>query len=635
MADDAGFAVAITIREHLLNDALRVAYAGSGFPRTLATAALGGLPGGPPDSNLDVFLGPPAVACHANNTLTITLEMWGQLTVTMNGVDEAAEIDGRLAVDITPAFGIVSITSPDGTKTNHLEMDPSGSTVSVSPATGWDFTVISQTGFTPDADGYLRSVAFVGRLQEAIRLAISAGLVSLPSIDVSFLGSIANAVDMKAESRIRQGVILIGLNVDSDPDNPIIGNIDALVDFAQDNGIAAVTSAQAVPVLLRDVQAKLVEGASKQGATLHVPVSIVPDSGRFLISGSASNSDGTANFSFSIIPTLFAFRPGKVFTYMPRPLHVNRRSWPALGFTAADVYVDVDPAGWVVVLTELLSNINPLIPQIVQSMIDSIASEFKAEVRNANLFTPIPRVQRLPPSGPGGASVRIELAQYEITPDGTYAGIKVTPEPLPGVLIGPVSIPADLRSSKLGYSVRMPLGVAADDPQLRIRWTVIDPGSGTVLQSDDGFAAGREAFAFAPDALLPGTSHLRVAVRVYRALGPSIIDFLNDGISLTITGPLAPGTFVRWRYEVKNMQVQFDGQANDWVYTGDLVVKRHSRLHRTDARHCSFFDAQSRYTGEVDVLDELPFPVEDIELNRYQLCDYCFFGGPAGLRAAL
>ena len=58
-------------------------------------------------------------------------------------------------------------------------------------------------------------------------------------------------------------------------------------------------------------------------------------------------------------------------------------------------------------------------------------------------------------------------------------------------------------------------------------------------------------------------------------------------------------------------------------------------LHRTDAKHCQFYDKQSRYGGQAQQLEQLPFPVRDIALNRYQLCDYCFFGGPDKLRAAL
>jgi hypothetical protein len=31
----------------------------------------------------------------------------------------------------------------------------------------------------------------------------------------------------------------------------------------------------------------------------------------------------------------------------------------------------------------------------------------------------------------------------------------------------------------------------------------------------------------------------------------------------------------------------------------------------------------------------LPFPVRMVDERRVMLCDYCFYGGPAGLRARL
>jgi hypothetical protein len=31
----------------------------------------------------------------------------------------------------------------------------------------------------------------------------------------------------------------------------------------------------------------------------------------------------------------------------------------------------------------------------------------------------------------------------------------------------------------------------------------------------------------------------------------------------------------------------------------------------------------------------LPFPVADLDAHRYELCDYCFYGGPAGLRSTI
>jgi hypothetical protein len=64
MSDDAGFAVALTLRQQLLQNSLLIAYANGAFPRTLNTATLPGglLPGGPPDVGLDVFLGPPTIS---------------------------------------------------------------------------------------------------------------------------------------------------------------------------------------------------------------------------------------------------------------------------------------------------------------------------------------------------------------------------------------------------------------------------------------------------------------------------------------------------------------------------------------------------------------------------------------------
>jgi len=641
MADDAGFAVALTIREQLLRDALLVAYGGGGFPHTLKTAGFGGLPGTPP-ANLDVFLAPPSVACHQNNTMTVTLELWGQLEVTLDGVDEAAEIHGRLAVDLVPAFiiAMVGVRQANGStkQVPFLQMDAARTTVTVSPVSGWDFSVIAAPGFSAEANTYLRSAAFVARLQQAVALAIGSGLVPMPATEADFLGKFASAVNPRADTRVRQGSILVGLNVDG-PDNPIVGDADRLRDFAQDNQLAAVVNRNAVPILLQDVQTALADGVAKNGATLDGPVTITADLGRFRVAGSASNSEGSASFSFSIVPTLFAYRSGKVFTYVRKPRRVNSRSWPALGFTASDIDVDVDSSWWVDVGAGLLEFFNPMvIPALIATLenkSEAIAGEIQAKAANA--FAPEARVRRVPAAGPGGATVRIELAQFNITTDGTYTGIKVTPEPLPGMLIGPVSIPADFRGAELSYSVRLPFGAGLDDPQLRIRWTVIDPLTGNVLANDDGPAQGREKipFPFIAESLLPGGSALLVTVRVYRALGATITELLNDAITLEISGPLAPGTFIRWNYQVANPQIYFDVLRQDWVYTDDAQVKRHSRLHRTDAKHCQFYDKQSRYGGQAQQLDQLPFPVRDIALNRYQLCDYCFFGGPDKLRAAL
>ena len=68
--------------------------------------------------------------------------------------------------------------------------------------------------------------------------------------------------------------------------------------------------------------------------------------------------------------------------------------------------------------------------------------------------------------------------------------------------------------------------------------------------------------------------------------------------------------------------------------TGDRVVERWSKFHRTD-KPCKSANHRSRFTYSDEVLDDLPFPIDDIDGNRYRLCDYCFFGGPASTIAKL
>ena len=101
---------------------------------------------------------------------------------------------------------------------------------------------------------------------------------------------------MTAATRARQGVVLIGLSVESSA-LTLIGNADLLVDFAGANDFAAFINAQAIPLLLQDVQAEIAQQVADHGATLQGPVVIGSGAGKFLISGKASRTGGTASFS--------------------------------------------------------------------------------------------------------------------------------------------------------------------------------------------------------------------------------------------------------------------------------------------------------------------------------------------------
>jgi hypothetical protein len=79
MAEHAGFAVAVTIREGLINNSLLTSYAKNTFPRTLSHD----LPGTTPPSAINMFLAPPVINC-LRNKMTIAVEMWGTVNRLAN-----------------------------------------------------------------------------------------------------------------------------------------------------------------------------------------------------------------------------------------------------------------------------------------------------------------------------------------------------------------------------------------------------------------------------------------------------------------------------------------------------------------------------------------------------------------------
>jgi hypothetical protein len=474
--------------------------------------------------------------------------------VDADGV-QSREVDAQLTLRIQPSFVV------DGSELD-LTFDHVDTQV---VATNWDFRVISGGDFPPPVDQYLRSMAFRSRLQAAIQLAISLRLVELPSIDISFLGDgILGAIkNMTARSRVTGGALLLGLDVDTvdvtDHAISTTGDPAQLVDFWRDNEIAAVTNAVAVPIFLERVQNQVREQVEQGGATLE-SLRLTAQAGRFHVEAHASNSVGSADLSFNISPILTATIPGARFVARPhcatadRTISVKPRVFRALGFKTTDIHVDVDPATWLAITSVLAGAINLIIPFILFGMASDAAKRFGADIAAAKTGAPVPRVQRLRPLQPQGPIVRVEIADFEISTLGVYVGLGIRLEPLPGALIGITSIPRNYRLQGLTYRVRLPLGVRLDDPKLRIRWTVIDH-AGTVLATDDGVAAGRDTFRLIPEAVGPGEPELGIGVRVYRAIGAQLTDFVNDNVTLKIRGPLPDRAYVRWYHNVNTLQV--------------------------------------------------------------------------------
>ncbi|MCB0553458.1 MAG: hypothetical protein KDD02_07890 [Phaeodactylibacter sp.] len=613
MPNHAGFAAAVTVREQTLKVAMLAAYANGSFPKMLVA----NLPGGPPTIATNLFLDQPEIHCEGStNLLVLALGTWGSLNVVLDEGEHIVQIVGELEVAISPAFRPGS----------SLQLDPVGANVVVRR---WTAAVISTD--TPDnVVSIVVGEQFKARLQQAIQFAILIGAINLPSIDVSFFGPLADKAT-SVSSRVRDGALLLGLNYGSQG-LTLVGNENALADFAFSNDVAGVVNPNATGLLLDELHTQLLTQVEQQDASLD-RFSVNPAAGHFLVSGAVSKTGGTVNFSFKLVPSMFHVRPGKYFQYLPKPRWVKSRIWPALEFKIEDVTTDVDRSWWVILLDILGVILTAGIATLyIEGILSSAAQSFSGKIKAAKTGAPTARIQRtIPPTG--GVGVRIGLERFDISTDETYIGISTQPASSPIILLGPKTVPSTYMGEALRYQVQLPSGVSEDDPALRIHWILEDRTNNLSLIDDDRLAAGQLRFDFLPSEHA-NTSDFGIVVRLYRRLGPNVTDLGTTSLNIHMRGPLPPAAYVRWRSEVRNPQIAIDEATETWTYQGEVRVRRWSKWHRTDAP-CRAVNATNRFRFDLETACRLPFLLIFLEKNRKHLCPYCFYGGPDGVNPDL
>jgi hypothetical protein len=621
MSDHAGFAAAITVREHVLRAALQSGYAngsdaGKKFTEDLSDSALRMEP--------DLFLGQPDIDCEGStNLLVATLPMWGTVKVRQSGVEHLVGMTGEMELTLTPDFR----TGPPGADPKTaVELDPSTTTIA---ARRWTATVTS-AGTPPAVAALITGIEFRERFVAKFRQGVLVGRIALPSIDASFLGGVVDQAN-EAFGRVRNGVLLIGLTYVDESHN-LVGDPDDLQDFAGSNDVAGAVHKGAADIMLNELRKKLVKGVEDAGASLD-RFSVRLRNGYFSVSGAVSKSSGTVNFSFRVVPSMFHTRPGAYFQYVHKPRRVHSRTWPALEFHIEGVDTDVDRAWWVILFGEVILGIVTvgMSTIYIEGMVQAASSAFGGRIESAKPGAPANRIRKtIPP--PGGVSVRVGLDQFEVTDNGVFIGISVRATPSPEVLFGPTTVPSNYASDGARYILRPPSGVSRNDPALRIRWILEDRNAGAVLVDSDGAAHGRLSFDFVPGSF--AASDFGVVARLYRQLGVAVTELGTQSVNVRMRASLPPGAYVRWRWQGSNPQLRVDEATDTWIYTGDIQVNRWSEWHRTD-QPCLAVNADARYRFDYQTADRLPFPLRLIEDHRKGLCPYCFYGGPAGVNPAL
>lgn len=621
MPDHAGFAGAVTIRENVLNIALLSAYANGSFPTVLA----GSIPGGPPSVTANLFLGQPGINCEgATNLLVLTMPARGELKVTRDEVEHAVQIAADLVVTFRPVF---SMTNPsDDEELPQVKLSPGGDEINVR---SWSASVLT-TETPAEIVSYLTGNDFKTRLENALRAAIAFQQFNLPTIDVSFFSELTKKVS-SVEARVRNGVLLLGMNTAGE--GPIVGNLNELIDFAGSHDVAGIVNPAATEHMLDELYTKMNDQITAAGASLH-GFEAIPRAGYFQVSGAASKSSGTVNFSFRFIPDMFYTRPGKYFQYLSKPRRVYSRTWAALKFRIEGVDTDVDRPWWVILFGEVILGIltGGAAIAFIELLYFAAAQNFSGKVKRANTGPAAARIRRT--IGPqGGVDVRIALDEFNVTVDGTYTGVSIQETSKNMALLGPKKIPVNFSDEPLRYIVRLPSGVLAADPALRIQWILENRDNNVVLTELDGKADVRLRFQFTPSSF-SGVINFGIRARLYRRLGNNETELGTTSLRLQIREALPPGTYVRWLSEVKNPQMKVSEATDEWTYQGEVQVRRWSEWHRTDSP-CLAVNAQNRYRYNLETVDKLPFPLRLLENHRKGLCPYCFYGGPAGVNPEL
>ena len=618
MPNHAGYAAAVTIRQQLFDDALLNAWhsgqiAHSFFKSAQHTPS--------PSVTANFFIGPPHVRFVSYDRVDgiLRLNGWGTISVRTNPFPfpvETRTIQWQADLLITPTAASVGTIVLLSTKKDQYRV------------IGWQFDVLSGTPFSAAADTFLHGDVFKSDLQTWLRDAI--GSLSFPIIDFSYLGPFGGVSFTTIDVQCVDQALMLGFNID----NGVFatnGDRSALADFAGSNDVAVAVNPDAIKPMMPNAEQMVQDQIDQYGATLEF-LDITCEEGRFRVHGRASMTGGAANFSLAAVPRMTFSRPGAFIPMSKKTMVVKARSWLAISFVPADPHVDIDRSDWVIVV-EAIGGVVTLgfLPFAVESFISQIVRNITGGISSADLNTDgvTPRVRRF-----GDPPTRFKIEQFEIHTSGIFIGISSRFEKPDAKLSGIKSIPRNFVGRQVRYEVQLPFDALEGDPFLRVRWDVVDLGSGTVLLNDDGPARNRLRLEFSPGGIGPQVDRFAVVCRVYRVLGPFTNELLNETIRLDVLAGLDDGAFVRWRYYVKNPQIKYDGRAEQWLYTGDSVVERWSKFHRTD-KPCQNVKHRSRYASNDELLDDLPFPIRDMNGNRYRLCDYCFFGGPASTIAAL
>ena len=615
MADrHAGFAAAVAISGHALDELARAIYFAGLFDHRLGAT----VPGNDYSASLDdMFLDAPTLELVQANHGNVGLELhgWGPVTVTPKDSHlptETHDCELELLVQLAPHALLVRGRLG-------ILFDPLTATlgrVAVRPFPG--------SSFSAEAQEFLDSAEFRGLVEFGVQVELSKRGQLLPPFDVSFLGAVATDLGTTATLAIVDDAIVVGLDIHSGG-VATTGDKTQLTNFLGERDIGMWTNPVAVPVAFAEVRDGLAAMVSDEGGTLQ-SFSLDVEEGGFRVRGSAGRDEGSVTFSLLASPTL------------------DKSGEPArdqLRFPLSEVQVDVRPSWWVVVLEVFAL---PVIAAFAEVLMTMVRSNIVNGISLAPSGGVAPLTTRFTLPGVSDPVFNLRIVAFECHTEGVFAGLNLEADFRAAKVLGPDVVAAEevpnLSMHPLLYHADLGFDAFADDPTLRARWTVRLTGSGTSLLVQDRRADDGGGFLWVDPLVVPllTAPSFRIECRLFRVFGSRVDEVLDDAITLAVRDRLDRSLpYVRWTHQALIPVVRRETDGSKTIL-GEVVKTRKSKIHRTAipgrcrmASHYSqswIVSTPSKPGPRLEYLATLPFARPDLIANRAQVCDYCFFGGP-------
>jgi hypothetical protein len=619
-----GYAAVLLFRESVFSLVSQIAFESE----LIASFNEGGFPGFL-QASLWVEAPKPRCSSENGNAIAFCLHLWGAVRAPVS--DQSQE---ERTVDIRETV-LVRISFERSNPQLPLSLRFSLGSHRIT-----SFTIVSGGPFSPEGQARIDSFLSEGIADFVVEKLRALNTSSLFTLDA--LGDLAADPSSRATVGVLDGAVVIGLDVTGAIDGSVtvstVGDPQAFTDFSGDNEIAVAVNPSCVGLVLSNARAAFKKRAEQQQARLdHFQLTL--QEGSIRVDARASDGAGHVSLQMEAVPRLF--RRGELqYTFQDengRTEEVRARDREELWFEATNIELSVESSGWRSWFDNWLTG------WAHDLVLAERRTEIASEVDGATTASVRPVLEDFILPGTAGPVIRKRLTDYKCTENALLITTTFRATLFEGELRGPSFYPIEFADQiTLRYSVKLPFAVKID-PAMRVRWTLRQRDINEVVFTAVLPMSGGSTIELSePSIPLSRADAFHLDCFVFRPLGPNVDhvfhqDMIIGRFQSDIVDIRHP--YVRWQHDVRVPLVEktSDGRS---VIRSYPVRHRKSALHRTHVEErCKMLQFAS--TGSVagsgsqdvgfEYLDELPFPLADIQNHRADLCEFCFFGGPAGI----